>query len=239
REGDQVRVGDLLRAPCRLHALRELAPTLIENVHAHRAEARCRWDLETFLHVLDQRRSRSSQRDGSRWRLRGGGQGGGFLLLLLRRSNFPSPACGGGQGGGLLPLDRLNDIATTDRAAGAAPLDARQVHALRLREQLGALGHLDPGCCGTTIGRRTGSRFPSAACGGGQGGGCFRRRRCRGGLLGRPVAISADRDLGECRTDRNRLPRLGEDLHQSPARGRRDFGIHLVGGDLNQPFAFA
>src|SRR5439155_22725171 len=98
REGDQVRVRNLLGTPRGLDTLRELAPSLVEHVDPHRAEARCRRDLEALLQVLAQRGSRPPQRNrgdfsypacGRRW-------GGGFLLLLLRRSNFPSPAWGGG-----------------------------------------------------------------------------------------------------------------------------------------------
>src|SRR6202521_5658716 len=155
----------------------------------------------------------------------GEGRGGGFFW-------------GGGHGGGLfcrllLAFDRRGDIATADRAARAAPLDGRQVDAFGFCQQLGALRHLDRRGDLPTIWRR---RLHGLR-------GLDRRRlgnRRRGwSFLGRRVSVRADGNFSQRRTYRNGLSRLGEDLHQGAARGRGHLGIHLVGGDLTQAFAFA
>src|SRR6202171_2518183 len=165
--------------------------------------------------------------------LAGGGRGGGGVLL----------GGGGGGGGGclLLPFNRFGDIATADRAPRAASLDGRQVDSLCLREQLGAFRNLDR--CGdlATVGRR---RWGGHGAAGlqrllGLGGGRLGDGLRGGRLFSRHVAVRADRDLSQRRTHGDRLPGLGENLHQGPTRRRGHFGIHLVGGDLNQPFAFA
>ena len=62
-EGDQVGVGDFLRAPGLLDRLVQLPPSLIEQIDSDGAKTRRRRDLATLLHVLDERGSGAPQRD--------------------------------------------------------------------------------------------------------------------------------------------------------------------------------
>ena len=227
RKSDQVRVRNLLRPPRGLDRLIELPPSLVEQVDPHRAKAGRGGHLTALLHVLDQGRGGAPQRDRSGWRLGRGRWSGRLLCSSLLRSS-------------LLSLDGLGDVASTDRSAWPAALDGRQIDALCSGEQFGALGYLHFGGCLATIwrGRCGRRRFPFTA----RRGRCRRRRfpPARGGGQGRSlVTVGANLDLRQRGADRYRLACLREDLQQFAAGGRRDFSVNLVGGDLNQRFAFS
>ena len=63
REGDQVRVGELLWPPGFLDRLVQLPASLIEHIDPDGSKTRRRRYFAAFLHVLDQRGSRTAQRD--------------------------------------------------------------------------------------------------------------------------------------------------------------------------------
>ena len=63
------------------------------------------------------------------------------------------------------------------------------------------------------------------------------RRRClalaAGGLLRRPCLAFGD-DAGHDRVDLDGLPLGDQDFREPPVQGRRDLGVHLVGGDIEE-----
>src|SRR5205823_6245439 len=146
--------------------------------------------------------------------------------LLLRRT-----------GGRFLALDRLHDVAPSNRSAWPTALYRRQVNAPCAGEQFGTLRDLHAGGLGTAVGwgrlrgRWLGLR-PRGFLGGGSGA------RLDVGRVRRRAAVGPDFNFGQRRTDRDRLAGVGKNLQQLAGCRRGHFRVHLVGGDLDQRLAF-
>ncbi len=181
---------------------------------------------------LDAGLGRLSGREG-RWRGRGGDSRGG--RWRRRRRRWRRGGCG-------RALRQVGfHVLFGDAAAGAGAFDAAEIDivlarhfAHQRRERTGGLG----GGCLLNGWRRSSRRLDKrrrlrrggfGLCGGGLRSGRGLCRRWR-----RHCAIFLDaRDHG---VDADRLAFLHQHLGQRAGGGRRDFGIHFIGGDLEKRF---